>query len=166
MSNPLNLSAPSGEPSMDYSREFDFPVSDVFRAHTDPELFARWIGPQDLTTRIDVFEPRTGGAYRFVQCRGEDEYAFRGAFHTLRQDDFVLQTFEFEGYPDVVTLEYSTFTELPGGRTLLTGRSLYPSVESRDEFLGNGMEEGMSSGYNQLDDLLASLPTEAPEGRE
>ena len=166
MSNPLNLSAPTGEPHKDYSREFDYPVRDVFRAHTDPELFARWIGPQDLATRIDVFEARTGGAYRFVQCRGEDEYAFRGVFHTLRQDDFVLQTFEFEADPNVVTLEYSTFTDLPGGRSRLFGRSLYPSVQARDTFLSNGIEEGMSSGYDQLDDLLASLPADTPEGRE
>lgn len=166
MSNPLNLSAPAGEPCMDYSREFDFPVRDVFRAHTDPELFARWIGPQGLTTRIDVFEPRTGGSYRFVQSRGGDEYAFRGVFHTVRQDDFVLQTFEFEADPDAVTLDYSTFTELPGGRSRLSGRSLYPSVEARDGFLDSGMEGGMSDGYDKLDDLLASLSADTPEGRD
>lgn len=73
----------------------------------------------------------------------------------MRQDDFLLQTFEFEADPEVVTLEYSTFTALPGGRCRLTGRSLYPSVESRNQFLANGMEEGMSDGYNQLDEFLA-----------
>lgn len=156
MSNPLTLTAPEGEPLMEYSREFDFQVHDVFRAHVDPEVFAQWIGPSDVTTRIDQFEARTGGAYRFVHSRaGEEEYAFRGVFHTVRQDEFVLMTFEFEGAPEVVTLEYTTFAALPGGRSLLTGRSLYPSVESRDGFLSNGMEGGMSDGYNQLDELLA-----------
>ena len=37
-------------------REFDAPPAKVFRAHTDPDLFARWIGPRDLTTRIDRFD--------------------------------------------------------------------------------------------------------------
>ncbi|WAP51499.1 SRPBCC family protein [Arthrobacter sp. ATA002] len=157
MSNPLTLEVPQGEPVMEYSREFDFPVADVFRAHTDPELYGQWIGPQDLVTRIDQFEPRSGGAYRFVQSRGDDEYAFRGMFHTVLQDEFLLQTFEFESTPEVVTLEYSTFTALPGGRCRLAGRSLYPSVESRDGFLDNGMEEGMSDGYDQLDELLGSV---------
>ncbi|MCC3271070.1 SRPBCC family protein [Arthrobacter gengyunqii] len=155
MSNPLTLSAPADEPLMEYSRDFDFPVHDVFRAHVEPDAYAQWIGPQDVTTRIDRFEPRTGGSYRFVHSRGSDEYAFRGVFHTVRQDEFLLQTFEFEADPEVVTLEYSTFTALPGGRCRLTGRSLYPSVESRDQFLANGMEEGMSDGYNQLDEFLA-----------
>lgn len=155
MSNPLTLNTPEGEPLMEYSRDFDFPVHDVFRAHVDPDVYARWIGPQDVATRIDQFEPRTGGSYRFVHSRGNDEYAFRGMFHTVRQDEFLLQTFEFEADPEVVTLEYSTFTALPGGRCRLTGRSLYPSVESRDQFLANGMEDGMSDGYLQLDELLA-----------
>ena len=160
MSNPLVLEAPAGQPLIDYHREFEFPVRSVFAAHIDPDLFAQWIGPPDLATRIDLFDPRSGGGYRFVQA-GDDgvEYAFRGIFHSLRQDEFVLQTFEFEGYPDVVTLEYSTFTDLPDGRSRLTGRSLYPSVESRDSFLGNGMADGMSSGYDQLDGVLASVRT-------
>lgn len=160
MSNPLTLTAPAGEPVMEYHREFDFPVPDVFRAHVNPDLYAQWIGPQDVSTRIDRFEARTGGAYRFVHSRGNDEYAFRGVFHTVRQDEFLLQTFEFESTPEVVTLEYSTFTELPGGRCRLTGRSLYPSVESRDGFLANGMEGGMSAGYDQLDELLGSVRAE------
>ncbi|MCC9206255.1 SRPBCC family protein [Arthrobacter sp. zg-Y769] len=156
--NPLTLSAPTGKPFLEYQRDFDFPVSAVFQGHTDPDLYVQWIGPADLSTRTDVFEPRSGGAYRVVQSAGDDaEYAFHGIFHSVRQDEFLLQTFEFEGYPDIVTLEYSTFTELPDGRSRVTGRSLYPSVESRDEFLGNGMEEGMSDGYNQLDELLVSV---------
>ncbi|MCC3273331.1 SRPBCC family protein [Arthrobacter zhangbolii] len=159
MGNPLTLNAPAGEPLLEYHRDFDFPVSDVFRAHTDPDLYARWVGPRDLDTRIDAFEARSGGTYRFVQSRGDDEFAFRGMFHTVRQDEFVLQTFEFEGYPDVVTLEYSAFTALPGGRSSVQGRSLYPSVESRDQFLTNGIEDGMSAGYDQLDELLASART-------
>ena len=155
MSNPLTLNAPEGEPFMEYSRDFDFPVHDVFRAHVDPDVYAQWIGPQDVDTRIDRFEPHSGGSYRFVHSAGSEEYAFRGVFHTVRQDDFLLQTFEFEADPEVVTLEYSTFTPLPGGGCRLTGRSLYPSVEARNQFLTNGIEDGMSDGYNQLDELLA-----------
>lgn len=159
MSNPLTLHAPDGKPFLEYRRDFEFPVGEVFKGHTDPDLYARWVGPRDVDTRIDEFDARPGGAYRFVHSRGEEAYAFRGIFHTVRQDEFLLQTFEFEGYPDVVTLEYTTFTELRGGRSSLSGRSLYPSVESRDQFVSNGIEDGMSAGFNQLDELLASART-------
>ncbi len=157
MSNSLTLHAPDGKPFLEYRRDFEFPVGEVFNCHTDPDLYARWVGPWDVDTRIDMFDARPGGAYRFVHSRGEEAYAFRGIFHTVRQDEFLLQTFEFEGYPDVVTLEYTTFTELPGGRSSLSGRSLYPSVESRDQFVSNGIEDGMSAGFNQLDELLGSV---------
>lgn len=156
MSNTLTLTAPEGVPFCDYSREFDFPAAEVFRAHADPELFARWIGPRGLNTRIEALDCRTGGSYRFVQ-QGDDgvEHAFRGVFHTVRENRFVLQTFEYEGFPDIVTLEYSTFEDLPGGRSRLTGRSLYPSLEARDGYLSSGMESGMAAGYDQLEELLA-----------
>jgi uncharacterized protein YndB with AHSA1/START domain len=155
MSNALRLVVPENLPFVDSEREFDYPAAAVFRAHVDPGLFRQWIGPRELTTRIDEFDCRPGGAYRFVQ-EGRDgrEHAFRGVFHTVRENEFVLQTFEYEGYPDVVTLEYGTFEDLPDGRCKLTGRSVYPSVEARARFLADGMEAGIAAGYEQLDGIL------------
>lgn len=156
MTNVLRLQLPEGQPFAEYTREFDAPVADLFRAHTDRELFRRWIGPQDLGTRIEAFDARSGGSFRFVQW-GDDgvEYAFRGVFHTVRENEFVLQTFEYEGYPDDVSLEYATFEELPGGRSRLSGRSLFPSLEAREKYVRDGMEQGMAAGYDKLDELLA-----------
>ena len=155
MTASLLLHMPAGAPYLDYERAFDAPVHEVFRAHLDPDVFARWTGPRRLSTRIDVFEPRTGGTYRFIQSGNDGvEHAFRGVFHTVRTDDFVLQTFEDEGAPDTVSLEYSTFTVVPGGTCKLTGRSLYASVEARDRACTYGMEEGMSEGYDRLDEIL------------
>jgi len=34
-------------------REFDAPPSKVFRAHTDPELVAQWLGPRRHEMRVD-----------------------------------------------------------------------------------------------------------------
>jgi uncharacterized protein YndB with AHSA1/START domain len=156
MSNALKLMVPENSPFVDYEREFDFPAAEVFRAHSDPALFQQWIGPRELTTRVEDFDCRPGGSYRFVQA-GDDgvEHAFRGTFHSVRENAFILQTFEYEGYPDVVTLEYSTFEDLPGGRSRLVGRSVYPDLEAREKYLANGMESGMAAGYEQLEDLLA-----------
>jgi uncharacterized protein YndB with AHSA1/START domain len=155
MSNALKLLAPENVPFVNYEREFDFPAAEVFRAHSDSKVFQQWIGPRELTTRIEEFECRPGGSYRFVQSGNDGvEHAFRGMFHSVRENAFVLQTFEYEGYPDVVTLEYSTFEELPGGRSKLVGRSVYPSLPAREKYLSNGMESGMAAGYEQLEELL------------
>lgn len=155
MSNDLHLGAPDGVPLTEYVREFDHPVSDVFRAHTDPDIFRRWIGPRELTTRIESWDCRPGGAWRWIQSEGDQEYAFHGVFHTVRPAELILQTFEYEGYPDVVTLEYAWFHALPGDRCRLTGQSLYPSLAARERYLADGMESGITAGFAQLDELLA-----------
>lgn len=157
MSNALKLTLPEASPYIEYERELDFPVAEVFRAHTDPELYRQWIGPRGLTTRIDRFECRAGGSYRFVQW-GEDgtEHAFRGTFHTVRGNEFILQTFEYEAWPDAVSLEYSTFEDLGGGRCRLIGRSVCSSIEARDAMAASGMEGGMAEGYERLEELLGA----------
>jgi uncharacterized protein YndB with AHSA1/START domain len=156
MSNALTVTNPEGLPYTEYEREFDAPAAAVFRAHTDPELYLQWIGPHGLTTRIEEHDYRAGGSFRFVQ-HGHDgvEYAFRGTVHNVREGEFILNTFEYEGWPDVVTLEYTSFEDLPGGRSRLTGRSVFPDLDSRQRYLEDGMERGMTEGYDRLDTLLA-----------
>ena len=136
-------------------REFDAPPEKVFRAHTDPELFARWNGPHDMTTTIDRHDCRTGGSYRYVMALGADEYCFYGAFHEVRPAELIVQTFTFEGMPDGVALEKLVFEDLGNGRTRLTSTSLVDSFEDRDAFVASGMEQGVREGYQRLDALLA-----------
>jgi uncharacterized protein YndB with AHSA1/START domain len=82
------------------TREFAGTPEQLFRAHTDPKLFAQWIGPSSLETRIAEWDARSGGSWRFVPTRGGEEYAFRGCFHEVRTDRIV-QTFTYEGDPTV-----------------------------------------------------------------
>jgi uncharacterized protein YndB with AHSA1/START domain len=144
-------------PLVRLTREFDASPDKVFRAHVDPDLFARWAGPRSLTTRIDSWDCRTGGSWRFVQTRGEDEFAFRGSFHEVRPNELIVQTFTFEGMPDGVALEKLVFEDLGNGRTRLVGTSLVDSFADRDAFVASGMETGAIEGYEKLDDVLAGL---------
>ena len=156
MTNPLKVSVPEGLPFIDYEREFDFPVADVFRAHKDPELIARWLGPRGLKMEIDHYDFRSGGSFRYTHTAPDGStYGFRGVFHTVRENEFAVQTFEFDGYPDAVSIEFLTLEDLGGGRTRLFGHSAYPSVEARDGMAQSGMEGGMSEGYDRLDELLS-----------
>jgi uncharacterized protein YndB with AHSA1/START domain len=156
--NPLTVTAPEGLPFIDFEREFDHPVEKVFRAHQDSDLFRQWIGAGNPDVDLPIHEFRTGGRYRFVQ-KGEDgvEYAFNGVYHVVRENEFAIQTFEFEGYPDVVSIESMTFERLDDGRTRLRGHAVYPSLEARDGMAASGMEDGMNAGYTQLDAILEDL---------
>ena len=156
--NPLTVTAPEGLPFIDFEREFDHPVEKVFRAHQDSDLFRQWIGAGSDDLTLEAHEFRTGGRYRFVQ-QGEDgeAYAFNGVYHVVRENEFAIQTFEFEGFPDVVSIESLTFERLDGGRTRLRGHAVYPSMEARDGMVGSGMETGMNARYATLDDVLDDL---------
>ena len=136
-------------------REFDAPVEKVFRAHTDADLIAQWLGPRDLQMDVEHFDCRTGGSYRYIHSRGDEQYAFRGTFHEVRPAELIVQTFTFEGMPDGVALEKLVFTDLGDGRTRLTGTSLVDSFADRDAFVAGGMETGVREGYERLDELLA-----------
>ena len=142
-------------PTITITREFDAPPAQVFRAHVDPELFARWVGPRSIETRIEHWDARTGGSWRYAAWREDEEIArFYGSFHQVREPDRIVQTFTYEGGEDGVSLETLTLEELPGGRTRLTGVSVVDSIELRDLILSSGMEVGVNEGYEKLDELL------------
>ncbi len=150
------IDAPAGVPWIDLVREFDAPPEQVFRAHVDPELFALWVGPHDLTFRLEEWDARTGGRWAYSSGRGEEVFAFYGSFHEIRENERIVQTFTYRGSPDGVALEIATFEALPGGRTRLVNRSIGASVEERDAMVASGMETGIIAGYEKLDDLLAA----------
>jgi uncharacterized protein YndB with AHSA1/START domain len=148
------ISADPDVPLIRIEREFDAPRSKVFRAHTDPDLVAQWLGPRDLTMRVEHFDCRTGGSYRYVHVRGEQEYGFRGSFHEVRPDELIVQTFSFDGDPDGVALERLVLEDLGDGRTRLTATSLCESFAARDAMLASGMSDGVQQSYERLDELL------------
>jgi len=144
-------------PMVHIIREFDAPVEKVFRAHTEPELFAKWMGPKDLQTRIEEFDSTTGGKYRYAMLDDGAEYVFYGSFHEVRPGELIVQTFTWEGMPDGVSLDKLSFEELPGGRTRLVSTSLVDSFAGRDAFVASGMEVGINEGYEKLDALLETM---------
>ncbi|NGO06468.1 TIGR03086 family protein [Streptomyces sp. HC44] len=150
-------------PTIVITREFDAPPERVFRAYTDPDLVVQWLGPRRLTMRIDRYEARTGGSYRYVHSEDNGtEYGFHGVFHEVRPHERIVQTFTFEGFPDGVSLETALFEDL-GGRTRVTTRSLMDSIEARDTMIKSGMEGGVREGYERLDELLRSRRSDAGE---
>ncbi|WP_426626207.1 SRPBCC family protein [Leifsonia sp. McL0607] len=156
MSNPVVIDAIPGTSYADITREFEAPVEAVFRAHADPELFVRWIGPRSLDNAIAHWDFRTGGHYGFEQTDADGTvYAFRGVFHTVVENVLIIQTFEYLGAPNEVSLDLLRFEPLPGGRSRLVGHSVFPSKEALEAMVAEGMEYGMVEGYEKLDELLA-----------
>lgn len=145
-------------PTIRITREFDAPREKVFRAFTEPDLFIRWVGPRSIDTRIESWDARTGGSYRYTALRdGEEIAGFFGSFHEVRPHERLVQTFTWDGAPDGVSLETMTLVDLGGGRTRIDALSVVDSMETRDGIMSSGMDVGVVEGYEKLDALLSGL---------
>lgn len=158
--NKTTITAEPGKQELFITRELDAPRELVFKAFTDPELYAQWLGPRGYTTTFEKFEPRSGGSWRFIQKDAEgNEFVFHGVNHEVLSPERIIGTFEFEGLPEKghVLLETSRFEELPNNRTKLVSQSIFQSVADRDGMLQSGMEEGINDSYDRLDELLKKM---------
>lgn len=157
--NKTIITAEPGKQELFITREFNAPRELVYRAHTEPEIFAQWLGPRDLSVDFEVFEPVSGGRWRFLNVDQDgNEYAFHGTFHEVTPTR-IIQTFEFEGLPETghVSLETLTLEDLGNGRTKLITHAVYQSVADRDGMIQAGMESGVNDGYDKLDELLTTI---------
>jgi uncharacterized protein YndB with AHSA1/START domain len=152
------ITAEPGTPFLQITREFDAPKELLFRAYTEPDLLVQWLGPRSVTMKVDRYDVRDGGSWRYTHADDEgNEYGFHGVFHGQPSVEAgIVQTFEFEGAPGHVMLEWMTFEERDG-KTLLIGNSVAQSVEDRDAMVASGMESGVVEGYERLDELLSRL---------
>lgn len=151
------ITANPGEQQIMITREFAATPELLFRAYTEPELLAQWIGPRELNTKIDHLDVRNGGTWRYVQTNDEgNEFGFHGVYHGEPSLDGVVQTFEFEGVPGHVALETLRF-EPRGDSTLVRTIAVYQSVQDRDAMVASGMERGVRDSMDRLAELLERI---------
>src|SRR6266478_5836690 len=119
----------------------DAPRELVFRAYTDPKLFAQWWGPRRYEIKIDKFDSRAGGEWRVIH-KGADgaEYAFRGVNHDVVAPERICATFE-----------------PMGNKTRLVAQIVFQSVMDRDGMVASGMQEGSNESMERLAELLEKL---------
>lgn len=167
MPKPVEVKTPSDREVV-VIRAFDAPANLVWDAHTKPELLKRWlIGQPGWSMPYCTVDLRVGGKYRYVWRNDESGMEFgshgehleiethRRIVTTERMDGLDGQPIDHAnpveaGEPSINTL---SLTE-SGGRTTLTLSMMFPSKEVRDMAVGSGMTDGMSLGYDLLDDLL------------
>ena len=142
-----------------YERTFDAPRELVWKAHTDPELVAKWWGPLRHQTRVEEMDLRPGGTWRYVSTDPDgNEFAFYGEYLEIVPPKMIRWTFMFDvedvgpqGGPETVTFEERD------GRTLMRAVSHMGSEAVIDEALGTGMTAGAIETWDRLDALLAEL---------
>ena len=158
--NKTTIVADPGRQELFIEREFDAPRDLVFKAFSEPDLLIQWVGPDSMEMKIEKFDNRSGGSYRFLHVDGQgNKYGFNGVIHEVAAPERVIRTFEFEGLPERghVSLETVLFEVLPNDRTRLKMQSVFKSVADRDGLISSGMEGGMNEGFVKLEKLLAKL---------
>jgi uncharacterized protein YndB with AHSA1/START domain len=156
--NKLQLIAEKGKQECHIIREFDFPREMVFEAFRDPEIFVQFWGPDNTPMKLDYYNFKTGGSYRYMNYdkNGNEICAFSGVIHEVAAPERVIQTSEFDTLPERghVVLETILFEELPGNRTKLTFHEVCRSVADRDAMVASGMDSGVEAGFKRLEKLL------------
>ncbi len=145
--------AEPGKQEASVVRIFDAPHERLFKAYTDPKLMIQWWGPRKYEIIVDKMDAKQGGLWRILNRDNEgNEFAFHGVYHEVSPKRIVY-TFEWEGLPEHVLLGIVTFEDL-NGKTKLTEKSVFESVEDRDGMLKSGMEEGTPEIMDRLAELV------------
>jgi uncharacterized protein YndB with AHSA1/START domain len=138
------------------SRVFDASRELVWKVYTDPQLVPRWWGPHRYSTIVDKMELRVGGVWRYIQSDTEgNEFAFNGIYKEIRPPERLVYTFEFEPMAGHISTDTITFEALPDGKTRITARTIFDSLEDLEGMLQSGMEDGSVETWDRLEALLA-----------
>ena len=153
-----NLVVDREERALTMSRVFDAPRELVWKVCTDPELVPRWWGLRNVTTIVDTMEVKVGGAWRYTQKDAEgNEYAFNGVYKEVEPPERLTYTFEFEPMAGHISTETITFEELPDGKTKITARTTFDTLEDLEGMLQSGMEGGAVEAWDRLEEVLAKV---------
>ena len=154
-SKQLTVTTPSDREIL-MTRVLDAPRDLVFEAHSSCEHMSHWWGPRRYEIASCEMDFRPGGAWRIVH-RGEgQEFGFHGEFREIRRPELISWTFEFEGMPGHVSVQTLTLEE-HDGKTTLTSRVLFDSIEDRDGMINSGMESGAAESMDRLEEYLLEL---------
>jgi len=139
------------------SRVFDAPRELVFKAYTDPELFARWWGPARYENIVEKFDVRPGGEWRVIQRAADGgTHVFYGVHREVVPPERIVATFEYEPFAGHVMVNTADFEDVEG-KTRLTVTTQYSSIEDLEGMVQSGMESGARESWDRLAALLATV---------
>ncbi len=139
------------------TREFAAPPHLVFRAWTTPELIRRWWPAGHGEATVTEVNLRVGGTWRYVMVTPDGfEVGFHGEYREIVPDRRIVNTEVYEGMPDGEALVTNTFTG-HDGHTTLTCLVQHSCREHRDAHIESGMESGMQTALDLLEEIAVSL---------
>lgn len=143
-------------------REFAAQRRLVWDCHTKSELLDQWFAPKPLSMRTASMDFREGGHWHYVMLHNGQEYWGRMDYLTIRPIDSYTA---LDGFcdasgilnPDLPRADMNVMFSDKGQRTLVETVVSYASADALQQVLDMGMQEGLTSALERLDELLTSL---------
>jgi uncharacterized protein YndB with AHSA1/START domain len=148
------IDAGDGKQDLLITREFDLPLELLFKAYTEPEIVAQWMG-----TKVLKLESKKHGSYQFETSDAKGNVVFKanGVIHEFIPNQKITRTFEMDNVPFGVQLEVCEFEELTADTCKLNMHVVYESVEQRDQVLKLPFAQGINWAHNRLQDIVSKL---------
>jgi uncharacterized protein YndB with AHSA1/START domain len=137
--------AQPGELRLEIEHLFPAARAIVFRAFSDPDVLAKWWGPEGFTTPSLEFSPCVGASYRIeMQPPEGDPFHLTGVFREVDPPARLAYTFAWEppDPDDVETLVELSFRDLGESTEVVLNQGLF-KTEARRELHRNGWTESL-----------------------
>lgn len=153
MERKTKIHAEDGKQEIWITREFDLPVTSLFKAYEEPRIVEQWMG-----TQVVKLENRRHGSYEFETTDPMgNKHRFNGTIHEVVPNLKITRTFEMEGDQFPVQLEFMEFEALTDITSKLTIHMVFKSVENRDRMLKLPFAQGINMAHNRLQETVEQL---------
>jgi len=132
----------------------------VFEAWTDPKHLPEWWGPNGFTTTTQEITVKPGGVWRFIMHGHGMDFQNRIVYIEIVKPDRLVYSHGAEE-ADPHQFHVTVTFENQGGKTLITMRSVFPSVAQRDKVVKE--YKAIEGGNQTLDRLERHLATVRPK---
>lgn len=148
------INAEDGKQELVITRDFDLPVSLLFKAYIEPGIVEQWMG-----TKVLKLENKKHGGYQFATSdpKGNVVVQMNGVIHEYIPNQKITRTFEMENSPFAVQLEFLEFEALTENTSKLTMQVVYKSNSLRDQMLQLPFKQGINMAHNRLQEIVNQL---------
>jgi uncharacterized protein YndB with AHSA1/START domain len=136
------------------TREFEAPIALVFDVFTKPEHVRNHFPPFGEEMAVCEIDLRVGGSYRYVMVTQDGtEMSFRGTYLEIEPPTRSVQTWIFDGWPEVEAVETMDLHEADGVTTL-TLLLAFGDQAGRDHMT---KYDGIEASFDNVERYLRSL---------